>query len=38
MAMDEEGFSEEIGGIKEGTDVREDKYVMGHAVAEPISA
>jgi hypothetical protein len=38
MAIDGEGFSKEIGGVKEGTDVGEDKHVLGHAVAEPIPA
>jgi hypothetical protein len=36
MAIYGEGFSKEIGGVKEGTDVGEDKHVLGHAVAEPI--
>ena len=36
MAIDGEGFSKEIGGVKEGTDVGEDKHILGHAVAEPI--
>jgi hypothetical protein len=38
MAIDGEGFSKEIGGVKEGTNVREDKHVLGHAVAEPVPA
>jgi hypothetical protein len=38
MAIDGEGFSKEIGGVKEGTNVREDKHVLSHAVAEPVPA
>ncbi len=40
MAIDGEGFSKEIGGVKEGTNVNvgEDKHVLGHAVAEPVPA
>jgi hypothetical protein len=38
MAIDGEGFSKEIGGVKEGTNVGEDKHVLFHAVAEPIPA
>jgi hypothetical protein len=38
MVIDGEGFSKEIGGVKEGTNVREDKHVLGHAVAEPVPA
>ena len=33
MAIDGEGFSKEIDGVKEGTNVGEDKHVLGHAVA-----
>jgi hypothetical protein len=36
MAINGEGFSKEIGGVKEGTDVGEDKHALGHAVTEPI--
>ncbi len=38
MTIDGEGFSKEIGGVKEGTDVGEDKHFLGHVVAEPIPA
>jgi hypothetical protein len=36
MVINREGFSKEIGGVKEGTDVGEDKHALGHAVTEPI--
>jgi hypothetical protein len=38
MAIDGEGFSKEIGGVKKGTYVGEDKKFLSHAVAEPIPA
>ncbi len=43
MAINREGFSKEIGGVKEGTgtdvgNVGEDKHFLGHAVAEQIPA